>query len=225
MKILVVEDEILLNNSLGVFLSHEGYIHEFSNTIALADEKIELYNYDIVLLDLGLPDGDGTKLIEKIKRKSKTTGIIIISARNALDDRIKGLEKGADDYLMKPFHLSELNARIKSLFRRLNFDGEKTYTFNELTINHDDMKVCVHGKELELTKKEFNLLSYFISNKNRVMTKITIGEHLWGDYIDSVDSLDFIYTHIKNLRKKLLQAGCNDYIKNVYGVGYKFIDD
>lgn len=222
MKILVVEDEELLKTSIVEFLSHENYIHEIAETLALADEKIELYNYDIVLLDLGLPDGDGTTLVNKIKTKSENTGVIIISARNAIDDRVKGLEEGADDYLTKPFHLSELNARIKSLYRRLNFKGNNIYHFNELTINPDEMKVFVNDKELNLTRKEFDLIVYFLANKNRVITKVTLGEHLWGDYIDTVDSLDFIYTHIKNLRKKLIKAGCEDYIKNVYGVGYKF---
>ena len=224
MKILVVEDEELLKSSLNEFLSHENYIHEMVGTLIAADEKIELYNYDVVLLDLGLPDGDGVSLIEKIKAKSEKTGVIIISARNAIDDRVRGLEKGADDYLTKPFHLSELNARIKSLYRRLNFKGNNIYSFNELTINPDDIKVFVNKADLILTKKEFDLLVYFLANKNRVITKETLGEHLWGDYIDSTDSLDFIYTHIKNLRKKLINAGSNDYIKNVYGVGYKFED-
>jgi len=222
MKILVVEDEELLINSINEFLTHENYIHETAETLLLADEKIELYNYDIVLLDLGLPDGDGTTLIKKIKSKSETTGVIIISARDAINDRVKGLEEGADDYLTKPFHLSELNARLKSLYRRLNFKGNNIYHFNSLTINPDELKVFVKEKELTLTKKEFDLLVYFLANKNRVITKVTIGEHLWGDYIDTADSLDFIYTHIKNLRKKLIKAGCEDYIKNVYGVGYKF---
>ncbi|MCK5781907.1 MAG: response regulator transcription factor [Flavobacteriales bacterium] len=225
MKVLVVEDEELLRKSIQDFLQHEGYIHEAAASFSCAHEKIELYNYDIVLLDLGLPDGDGVNLIEVIKTRSENTGVIIISARNAIDDRVKGLEKGADDYLTKPFHLSELNARLKSLFRRLNFKGNSTYTFNELTINPDDMKACVNNKDLSLTKKEFDLLVYFLANKNRVITKITLGEHLWGDYIDTVDSLDFIYTHIKNLRKKLVNAGSVDYIKNVYGVGYKFNDE
>jgi DNA-binding response OmpR family regulator len=222
MKVLVVEDEELLRSSIDEFLTHENYVHETADTLSLADEKIELYNYDIVLLDLGLPDGDGISLIKKIKAKSEDTGVIIISARNAIDDRVKGLEDGADDYLTKPFHLSELNARLKSLYRRLNFKGNNIFQFNNLTINPDELKVFVKGKELMLTKKEFDLLVYFLANKNRVITKTTIGEHLWGDYIDTADSLDFIYTHIKNLRKKLVKAGCEDYIKNVYGVGYKF---
>ena len=225
MKILVVEDDELMISSLNEFLSHEGYIHETATSFVDAHEKIELYNYDIILLDLGLPDGNGIDLIRIIKQKSEDTGVIIISARNAIDDRVNGLENGADDYLTKPFHLSELNARLKSIYRRINFKGNSTFTFNEITINTEDLRVCVNNKEVSLTKKEYDLLIYFLANKNRVITKITLGEHLWGDYIDTVDSLDFIYTHIKNLRKKLLKSGCTDYIKNVYGVGYKFVDE
>jgi len=225
MKILVVEDDELMISSLNEFLSHEGYIHETATSFIDAHEKIELYNYDIILLDLGLPDGNGIDLIKIIKQKSEDTGVIIISARNAIDDRVNGLENGADDYLTKPFHLSELNARLKSIYRRINFKGNSTFTFNEITINTEDLRVCVNNKEVSLTKKEYDLLIYFLANKNRVITKITLGEHLWGDYIDTVDSLDFIYTHIKNLRKKLLKSGCTDYIKNVYGVGYKFVDE
>ncbi len=225
MKILVVEDDELMISSLNEFLSHEGYIHETATSFVDAHEKIELYNYDIILLDLGLPDGNGIDLIRIIKQKSEDTGVIIISARNAIDDRVNGLENGADDYLTKPFHLSELNARLKSIYRRINFKGNSTFSFNEITINTEDLRVCVNNKEVSLTKKEYDLLIYFLANKNRVITKITLGEHLWGDYIDTVDSLDFIYTHIKNLRKKLLKSGCTDYIKNVYGVGYKFVDE
>ena len=225
MKILVVEDDELMISSLNEFLSHEGYIHETATSFIDAHEKIELYNYDIILLDLGLPDGNGIDLIKIIKQKSEDTGVIIISARNAIDDRVNGLENGADDYLTKPFHLSELNARLKSIYRRINFKGNSTFSFNEITINTEDLRVCVNNKEVSLTKKEYDLLIYFLANKNRVITKITLGEHLWGDYIDTVDSLDFIYTHIKNLRKKLLKSGCTDYIKNVYGVGYKFVDE
>ena len=225
MKLLVVEDEDLLRGSLIELFKKEGWVCEFASNVADADEKINLYEYDVVLLDLGLPDGDGMTLIKQVKAKNKNSGVIIISARDALDDRIVGLENGADDYLTKPFHLSELNARIKSLYRRLNFKGEDKIVFNEIEINTDDLHVEVNEKEVILTKKEFDLLIYFLANKNRVITKTTLGEHLWGDYIDTVDSLDFIYTHIKNLRKKLLKAGSDDYIKNVYGVGYKFTED
>jgi DNA-binding response OmpR family regulator len=225
MKILIVEDEVLLRSSLEEFLEKEGFVVEIAGTIELAEEKISLYDYDVVLLDLGLPDGDGISLIEQIKSKEKVTGVIIISARDAIDDRVIGLEKGADDYLTKPFHLSELNARLKSLYRRLNFKGSLDISFNEITINPNERTVFVNSKEVVLTKKEYDLLNYFLANKNRVITKTVLSEHLWGDYIDSVDSLDFIYTHIKNLRKKLIKAGCSDYIKTVYGLGYKFNEE
>jgi DNA-binding response OmpR family regulator len=225
MKILIVEDEVLLRSSLEEFLEKEGFVVEIAGTVELAEEKISLYDYDVVLLDLGLPDGDGISLIEQIKSKEKVTGVIIISARDAIDDRVVGLEKGADDYLTKPFHLSELNARLKSLYRRLNFKGSLDISFNEITINPNERTVFVNSKEVVLTKKEYDLLNYFLANKNRVITKTVLSEHLWGDYIDSVDSLDFIYTHIKNLRKKLIKAGCSDYIKTVYGLGYKFNEE
>jgi DNA-binding response OmpR family regulator len=225
MKILIVEDEVLLRSSLEEFLIKEGFVVEIAGTVELAEEKISLYDYDVVLLDLGLPDGDGISLIEQIKSKENIIGVIIISARDAIDDRVVGLEKGADDYLTKPFHLSELNARLKSLYRRLNFKGSLDISFNEITINPSERTVFINNEQVILTKKEYDLLNYFLANKNRVITKTVLSEHLWGDYIDSVDSLDFIYTHIKNLRKKLIKAGCSDYIKTVYGLGYKFNEE
>ncbi|NER02410.1 MAG: response regulator transcription factor [Okeania sp. SIO3C4] len=222
MKVLVVEDEKSLQESILEFLTKEGYVHEAVSDFTSALDKVSIYDYDIVLLDIGLPDGNGLDLIPKIKSGSKTTGIIIISAKNAVDDRVAGLEMGADDYLTKPFHLSELNARLKSLNRRLNFNGDNSIIFNEIKILPDELKVFVHDKELNLTKKEYDILLYFLANKNRVLTKVSLSEHIWGDYMDSADSYDFIYTHIKNLRKKLLKADCQDYVKNVYGIGYKF---
>ncbi len=222
MKVLIVEDEISLSDSIADFLRKEGYVSECVTDFETAQEKISVYDYDVVLLDIGLPDGNGLNLIPEIKAKGKTTGIIVISAKDAVDDRVSGLEMGADDYLTKPFHLSELNARLKSLNRRLNFNGDNSIVFNEIRILPDEFRVFVHEKELSLTKKEFDILLYFLANKNRVLTKVSLSEHIWGDYMDSADSYDFIYTHIKNLRKKLLKAGANDYVKNVYGIGYKF---
>ncbi|MEN9443196.1 MAG: hypothetical protein RIS47_86 [Bacteroidota bacterium] len=222
MKILLIEDEVAIADSLADFLAKEGYVCEWCGTFALAREKILLYEYNVVLLDIGLPDCSGMELLPLIKAKKPVPGIIILSARNALGDRVEGLEGGADDYLTKPFHLSELNARLKSLIRRVNFQGNNLISFNELEIYPDELRVKVKEQELILTKKEFDLLIYFLANKNRIVTKVSISEHLWGDYMDMADSYDFIYTHIKNLRKKLLKAGAADYIKNVYGVGYKF---
>ena len=224
MKLLVVEDEKALQVALGEFLLREGYVCETVATLAEAQEKLAMYEYDVVLLDLGLPDGSGLDLLPVIKASARVPGVIIVSAQSEVDERVRGLEMGADDYLTKPFHLSELNARLKSLVRRLNFQGSQWIEFNELRISPDELKVLVGERELVLTKKEYDLLLYFIANRNRVITKVSISEHLWGDYMDMADSYDFIYTHIKNLRKKLVQAGAKDYIKNVYGIGYRFED-
>jgi DNA-binding response OmpR family regulator len=222
MKLLIVEDEEELLSSLKAFLNTEGYLCEGAATYQEGIEKISLYEYDCILADIGLPDGSGLALIEKLKSKIDNTGVIIISAKNSLDDKILGLDMGADDYLTKPFNLSELNARLRSVLRRRKFEGNKEIIFNEIRANPEALKALVHEKPVLLTKKEFDLLIYFISNKNKVLTKESIVEHLWGDYIDSADSFDFIYAHISNLRKKLVENGANDYVHTVYGVGYTF---
>lgn len=225
MKLLVVEDEQALLNSIITYFKSEGNIVEGVQHYQDGIEKVNLYEYDCILLDLNLPDGNGFNLIPEIKKNHKDAGIIIISAREAVDDRIKGLETGADDYIVKPFHLSELNARINSVIRRLKFKGEDMIEFNEIRIDTNERKVIIHNQVIELTKKEYDILLFFITNKNRVLTKESIGEHLWGDFMDSSPSFDFVYTHIKNLRKKMIDNNCGDYIKNVYGVGYKFVDE
>ena len=222
MKILIVEDEPGLQESIDAYLSEEGYQCESSGTLAEAEERLSLYLYDCLLIDVNLPDGSGLDLIEPAKKRNASAGIIIISARETLEDRIKGLNLGADDYIVKPFHLSELNARIQSLLRRIKFDGDDHISFNEILINPAERLVTVKNKPLVLTKKEFDLLLYFVSNKERILTKETICEYLWGDYADNAGSLDFVYTHIKNLRKKIVDMGGEDYINTVYGVGYKF---
>lgn len=222
MKILLIEDEKLLADSLISYLKQETYVCEHAATFQAALEKAELYQYDCVLLDIGLPGGNGLDIIQCIKARKDKTGIIIISAKNSVDDKIKGLDLGADDYLTKPFNLAELNSRIRSVLRRRNFDGNKEVIYNEITIVPDHQTVSVNGRGLILTKKEYALLLFFITNKNRILTKDGIAEHLWGDDMDLSDSYDFIYSHIKNLRKKLIEAGSTDYIKTVYGMGYKF---
>lgn len=222
MKLLIVEDEPGLQESIHSYLSEEGYECESALTLKDAEERVSLYLYDCLLIDVNLPDGSGLDLIEPAKKRNSDAGIIIVSARETLDDRIKGLNLGADDYIVKPFHLSELNARIQSLLRRIKFDGDKHISFNEILINPAERLVTVDNKPVILTKKEFDLLLYFVSNKNRILTKETICEYLWGDYADNAGSLDFVYTHIKNLRKKVVDVGGEDYIKTVYGVGYKF---
>ena len=222
MKILLVEDEKGLSDSISTFLKQEGYLCEVVTDFKSADEKIELYQYDCILIDINLPDGNGLNLVKTLKRLKAKAGIVIISARNSVDDKIEGLDLGADDYLSKPFSLAELNSRIKSVLRRRKFDGNDEIVFNEITIKPNESTVLVNGASVTLTKKEYDLILFLISNKNRILTKETIAEHLWGDDMDMADSYDFIYTHIKNLRKKLVEKGCQDYMKTVYGMGYKF---
>jgi DNA-binding response OmpR family regulator len=221
-KILIVEDELPLAESVADYLSGEGYLCEKASTYFQAQEKINLYQYDCIIVDITLPDGSGLRIIEELKKMGIQSGIIIISARNAVNDRIMGLDTGADDYLTKPFHLPELNARVKSVLRRRYFEGTPEIILNEISINTEKKSAFVSSQPLILTKKEFDLLIFFISNKNRLLTKESIAEHLWGDNMDMADSFDFIYTHIKNLRRKMLELGCHDYIRTVYGMGYKF---
>ncbi len=222
MKILIVEDEIDLLITLSNYLVKENYICELADNFQKADEKLSIYDYDIILLDIMLPDGNGLDLLKTIKKYQIKAGVIILSAKNSLDDKINGLDLGADDYLTKPFQLSEMNARIKAVLRRRHFDGSNMLTFQEISIDTVGKSVTVHGKELILTAKEYDLLLFFLINKNRVLTKEVIAEHLWADNIDMADNFDFIYTHLNNIRKKIKHAGGNDYIKTIYGMGYKF---
>lgn len=222
MKILIIEDERELASSIEEYLSEEKYLCELAPTFSEALDKIENYHYDCILLDITLPDGNGLKILEKLTKSNKEEGVIIISAKNSLDDKIKGLQLGADDYLTKPFHLSELTARIYSLIRRKQFNNSKIIKHQELEIDFLAKTVSVNGEAIILTKKEFNLLIYFIGNKNRVLSKSTLAEHLSGDFADMLDNHDFVYAHVKNLKKKLSDAGCEQYIKTVYGTGYKW---
>jgi DNA-binding response OmpR family regulator len=222
MKILLVEDEISLSASIVSYFKMSGYVCEEAKDYRSAIEKISIYRYDCALIDINLPDGSGLDIIRQIKKNNDPTGIIIISARDTIDDRIEGLNLGADDYLVKPFDLAELLARARSLIRRISFSGSNIIEAGKLMIYPDEFKVKAGDDFLELTKKEFNLLLFFVSNSNRVIAKETIAEHLWGDNIDLADSYDFVYAHIKNLRKKLQDKGLQDYIQTIYGIGYKF---
>lgn len=222
MKILIIEDEKDLRKSMVSYLSEEGYLCESAGDYEEALEKIGIYEYDCYVVDIMLPKGSGLDLVKEIKKKDSGSGIIIVSAKDSIEDKIHGLETGSDDYLTKPFHLSELNARIKSIIRRRNFKGNNEIVFNEIRVLPDARQVFVQDKEVVLTGKEYDLLIFFLSNKGRVIPKDSIAEHLWGDYMDQADSFDFIYTHIKNLRKKLVQHGAKDYLNTVYGIGYKF---
>ncbi|MCL1668551.1 response regulator transcription factor [Elizabethkingia ursingii] len=222
MKLLIIEDEIELAKSIAEYLSEENYLCEFASTYKEAIQKTENFHYDCILLDITLPDGNGLAILEGLKEQNKQDGVIIISAKNALDDKIKGLHLGADDYLTKPFHLSELMARIYSLIRRKQFSNSNVIKQNELQIDLLAKTVSVNDQTIVLTKKEFDLLIYFVGNKNRVISKSTLAEHLSGDFADMLDNHDFVYAHVKNLKKKLYDAGCDQYLKTVYGTGYKW---
>lgn len=221
MKLLIVEDEKELAKSIVEFIGKENYTIDIASKFSVADEKISLIEYDCAMVDLMLPDGSGLGLVKKLKKIQPKCGIVIITAKNTIDDKLTGLDLGADDYLSKPFHLAELNARIKSVLRRRLFDGSSEIIINEIVIDTEKREVKVNGKIVELTRREYDILLFFISNKGRVLTKESIVEHVWGDDANAFDNFDFVYTHIKNLRKKLIEQGANDYIKSVYGIGYK----
>ncbi|WP_370086544.1 response regulator transcription factor [Ekhidna sp.] len=225
MKLLLVEDQAELAQSVRNYFSKEGDVCEVAESFSKATDKLYAFSYDVLLLDLMLPDGDGLSLLKVVKENWPDMGVVIISAKNALNDKLHGLELGADDYLPKPFHLAELNARANAVFRRRKQDGKRSLSFNEIELNLDNHEVIVNGQTLELTRKEYELLHYFVVNQNRLLTKQAIAEHLWGDYMDTMDSFDFVYQHIKNLRKKIVQAGGKDYLKTVYGAGYKMKDE
>ncbi|MCB0428991.1 MAG: response regulator transcription factor [Flavobacteriales bacterium] len=222
MKILIIEDEPDLQASIAGYLKDQGFLCELASDFAEASEKVAMYVYDCLVVDLNLPGGNGMEIIRQVKAGHPDTGLIILSARDALDDRLEGLSIGADDYLTKPFHLSELNARIHSIIRRRRFQGANEVVFGEITLDPQSRRVFVCGEELILTPKEYGLLSFFLANRDRVVGKEALSEHIWGDHIDMADHFDFLYTHIKNLRRKLMQAGAEDYIRTVYGIGYKW---
>jgi len=222
MKVLVIEDEEILGESIITCLKQEGFVGDTATEYKTAIDKIESFDYDCILLDINLPGGSGLDILKQLKKNKKTDGVLIISARNSLEDKITGLQLGADDYLSKPFHLSELMARVMAIIRRKKSAGNNLIQFNELTIDTLAKIVAVNDKLIDLTRKEYQLLLYFAYNKNRVISKNAIAEHLWGNETESASSLDFIYTHVKNLRKKLLASGSGDYIQSIYGMGYKF---
>lgn len=222
MKILLVEDEKELSKSIIAYLKQENYTCEVAADFKTALRKTESFDYDCILLDISLPDGNGLEVLKELKANKKTDGVIIISAKNSISDRIAGLNIGADDYLPKPFHLSELSARVAAIIRRRRFDGNNLLIVKGLTIDTFAKTVSYDSKGIELTRKEYDLLLYLASNKNRVISKNAIAEHLSNDEADVFDNFDFVYAHIKNLKKKLVQAGFSDNIKSVYGMGYKF---
>ena len=225
MKLLLVEDNKQLAEDVSAFFREDGFITETAFTLQKARQKIGVYDYDLIILDLGLPDGNGLDLISDIQQHDPRPAILILTAKDSVDSKVQGLEQGADDYLTKPFHKAELNARVRSVLRRRITGGSHSITLNELTIDLDQKNVRVENTVLKLTRKEYDLLLFFVHNKNRLLTKESIAEHLWGDHIDQADNFDFIYNHIKNLRRKISQAGGKNYIHSMYGMGYKFVTD
>ncbi len=222
MRLLVIEDEIELSKSICAYMEKNNFVCEASYDFPDASQKVEENNYECILLDISLPKGNGLWLLKQLKVLRKSESVLIISAKNSLDDKLEGLNLGADDYLTKPFHLAELSARVESILRRKYFDGQNRIVTDDLTIQMQEKTAYVKNQPIDLTRKEYELLLYFIANKNKVITRESIVEHLWGDHIDTNDNYDFIYTHIKNLRKKITQRGRRDYIKAIYGMGYKF---
>jgi len=222
MKILIIEDEEELALDIISYLSSEQYRCEWVADYSAAIAKVTSYQYDCVVLDLMLPGGDGLSILKELKKLNKEDGVIILSAKNSLDDKVKGLKLGADDYLAKPFHQAELAARIESVIRRKQFDSNSLITFKELLIDTQAKSVRINEELLNLTKKEFDLLLFFLGNKNRVLSKSALAEHLSGDFADMFENHDFIYAHIKNLKRKLKKKGSDDYIKTIYGTGYRW---
>lgn len=224
MKILVIEDEKELLDTIVQSLEREQYLVETAGDFDRALEKISIYSYDCILLDIMLPGGNGLDLLTELKAAEKTEHIIIISAKDSLDDKVKGLTEGADDYLTKPFHISELNARIKAVLRRKTTGSRNLIETANLTLDLNERVLTVAGGPVSLNRKEFDMLTYFLTNRNRLVTKTALAEHVWGDHTDQADHLDFIYYQIKNLRKKLQSSGAEIEIQSVYGIGYKLVD-
>ena len=225
MKILIIEDEPAMLESMQQSLLQEKYIVETAHDFYTAQEKLGIYEYDCILLDIGLPGGNGLTLLEELKKQDKTEGVIIVSAKNSLEDKVKGLDLGADDYLAKPFHMAELHARVKSVLRRKKLGGSNFSSFNNLKIDAEQRIVWVNETEVILNRKEFDVLLYLVTNANRLVSKSAIAEHVWGDYIDETNSFEFLYSQVKNLRKKLKDHGAEAEIQAVYGVGYKLTSE
>lgn len=221
MKVLIIEDEIELQEAIKESLIKEKYIVETASDFSTALEKVSTYDYDCILLDIMLPKGNGLGILEKLKELNKSENVIIISAKNSLDDKLNGLALGADDYLTKPFHIAELIARIKAVLRRKNQNGKNQIEVGNIIFDIQKRILSVDGDTIHLNRKEFDILNYFLVNQNRLITKSSLAEHVWGDYIDQADSFDFIYYQIKNLRKKLEESNATILIETIYGIGYK----
>lgn len=225
MKILIIEDEPELREIIQRYLEKERYVVTCAGDLKTGLMKIEDYDYDCILLDIMLPDGNGLSMLAALKERHKQENVIIISAKDSLEDKVAGLELGADDYLPKPFHLPELSARIRSVIRRNNRNGNIGLNYGNINILPDTFQVFIDHKPLELTRKEYDILFYLMNRPERIINKQMLAEAVWGDHIDQVDNFDFIYAQVKNLRKKLKDAGATPSLKAVYGFGYKFTID
>jgi DNA-binding response OmpR family regulator len=223
MKVLLIEDEKDMQDNICASLAKEGFRVEVAGDFDTAIDKVLLHEYDCILLDIMLPNGSGLDVLKELKKQGKSESVIILSAKDSLDDKITGLDLGADDYLTKPFHMAELNARLKSVIRRRSFEGKNEIRLNNLTLFPDEHSVHIAGEQIELNRKEFDILYYFVANKNRLINRSAMAEHVWGDHMDEADNFDFIYSQIKNLRKKLRDSQAEIEIKSVYGIGYKLI--
>jgi DNA-binding response OmpR family regulator len=225
MKILVVEDEYEMLKSIEASLLSENYLVETATDYSSGIEKAMVYEYDCILLDISLPGGSGLRILEEMKKNRIAANVIIISARNSIDDKVSGLELGADDYLTKPFHMAELHARIKAVLRRKQFDGKDVLAPGNVLLDHTQRRASIDGQPLDLNRKEFDILVFFAANINRLITREALAENVWGDHIDNADNFDFIYAQIKNIRKKLKDGNAGIRLESVYGVGYKLIID
>ena len=224
MKILIIEDEPSLREIMSRALTHEQYVVETASTYTEAEDKLAGYSYDCILLDIMLPDGSGLDLLEELKHRGRKENIIIISAKDSIDDKVAGLEQGADDYLPKPFHTAELLARIKSVLRRSIAGGDRSIRKGNVSLDTDSRRVTVNGQPVELLKKEYDILFYFIQRPDHLVDKAVLAEAVWGDHIDQADNFHFVYAQVKNLRRKLSDAGASIEIKAVYGFGYKLTE-
>lgn len=221
MKVLIVEDDRDLREIVSRSLTKERYVVEEAPDYRTAYFKAMNYEYDCILLDIMLPDGNGLNLLGAMQREGRKMHVIILSAKDSIEDKVTGLDLGADDYLPKPFHLAELHARLKSVLRRRQHNGEHVITYGNIQLHPDSFRVEVDGTPVELGRKEYDILLYFMNRAGRLIEKQTLAEGVWGDYIDQVDNFDFIYAQIKNLRKRLKEAGATPEIKTIYGFGYK----
>lgn len=223
MKVLIIEDEADMREVIKATLEKEMFLVETAHDLASALDKISAYDYDCILLDIMLPDGNGLRVLEELKRQKRPDNVLIISAKDSVEDKVKGLNLGADDYLPKPFHIAELTARVKSIIRRNRSAGQLAIQLNNVKVSMEERTLQVDDKNVPLTRKEFDIIMYLVHNKNRLVNKTALAEHIWGDDIDQADNFEFIYSQIKNLRKKLKDAGAKIELQGVYGFGYKLV--